>query len=149
MSKTSIWLSSLGDRLKHIPDIDIDTPQEAVDQYARGCALLLLGGLMMPDSSRCSISLLYLGFLENVTRAGTYSWGSAVLTDLYRELYTASHADKNTIAGALSLLQIWAWSRIVAVQPINIGTILVAGKLFGAEGRELGLPPYRARFVSL
>ncbi|KAL8542879.1 hypothetical protein ACS0TY_003677 [Phlomoides rotata] len=92
-TKISILLSSLSDRLKHIPDIDIDTPQEAVDQYARGCALLLLGGLMMPDSNRCSVSLLYLGFLENVTRAGTYSWESVVLADLYRELCTASQVD--------------------------------------------------------
>ncbi|KAL8493147.1 hypothetical protein ACS0TY_024385 [Phlomoides rotata] len=104
-TKTSILLSSLSDRLKHMPNIDIDTPQEAVDQYARGCALLLFGGLMMPDSNRCFISLLYLGFL-NVTTAGTYSWGSAVLADLYRELCTTSQADKNTIVGALSLLQV-------------------------------------------
>ncbi|KAL8521152.1 hypothetical protein ACS0TY_011631 [Phlomoides rotata] len=105
-TKTSILLSSLSDRLKHMPYIDIDTPQEAVDQYARGCALLLLGGLMMPDSNRCLVSLLYLGFLENVTRAGTYSRWSAVLAYLYRELCTASQADKNTIPGALSLLQV-------------------------------------------
>ncbi|KAL8545210.1 hypothetical protein ACS0TY_005412 [Phlomoides rotata] len=105
-TKTSILLSSLSERLQHMPAIDIDTPQEAVDQYARGCALLLLGCLMMPDSNRCSVSLLYLGFIENVARAGTYSWGSAVLADLYRELCTASQADKSTIAGALSLLQV-------------------------------------------
>ncbi|KAL8553955.1 hypothetical protein ACS0TY_002276 [Phlomoides rotata] len=40
----------------------------------------------------------------NMTRAGTYSWESAVLADLYRELYTASQSDETIIAGALSLL---------------------------------------------
>ncbi|KAL8470402.1 hypothetical protein ACS0TY_033036 [Phlomoides rotata] len=119
-TKTSILLSSLSERLQHMPAIDIDTPQEAVDQYARGCALLLLGCLMMPDSNRCSVSLLYLGFIENVARAGTYSWGSAVLADLYRELCTASQADKSTIVGALSLLQfIW--------EPYNFTSPDIAG----------------------
>ncbi|KAL8531921.1 hypothetical protein ACS0TY_008504 [Phlomoides rotata] len=55
----------------------------------------------MPDSSRCSVSLLYLHFLEDVARARTYSWGSAVLTEVYRELCTSPQADKNSNAGAL------------------------------------------------
>ncbi|KAL8547823.1 hypothetical protein ACS0TY_007234 [Phlomoides rotata] len=146
-SKTAILLSALSDRLKHRPDIDMNTPQDVVDQYARGCALILLGGLMMPNSSRCSVSLLYLQFLENVTKAGEYSWGSAVLAVLYRELCTTSQAEKTTIAGALSLLQIWAWSRINVIQPLKVRDMIVAGTLLGADNRDLGLPPYGVRWI--
>ncbi|KAL8550857.1 hypothetical protein ACS0TY_000076 [Phlomoides rotata] len=147
-TKTSILMSALSERLVHIPEeIDEETPQENVDQYARGCALLLLGGLMMPNSSRCAVSLLYLTFLEDVTTAGGDSWGSAVLADLYRELCTASQYGAKMIAGAMSLLQIWAWSRILPLQPINVRPMLVPGHLFGVEDRDLGLPPYGARWI--
>ncbi|KAL8480090.1 hypothetical protein ACS0TY_026863 [Phlomoides rotata] len=115
-TKTSILISALSEHLVHIPEeIDEETPQENVDQYARGCALLLLGGLMMPNSSRCAVSLLYLTFLDDVTTAGGYSWGSAVLADLYRELCTASQYGAKMIAGAMSLLQV----NIILIQLIK------------------------------
>ncbi|KAL8513688.1 hypothetical protein ACS0TY_012978 [Phlomoides rotata] len=105
-TSTQILMSALSEHLVHIPvAIDEETPQENVDQYARGCALLLLGGLMMSNSSHSAVSLLYLTFLEDVTTAGEYSWGSAVLADLYRELCTASQPGAKMIAGAMSLLQ--------------------------------------------
>ncbi|KAL8471801.1 hypothetical protein ACS0TY_029143 [Phlomoides rotata] len=78
-STTSILMSALRERMLHMPAIHDQSPQEDVDKYARGCALLLLGGLMMPDTSRCAVSLIYLTFLEDVTTTGAYSWGSAVL----------------------------------------------------------------------
>ncbi|KAL8489494.1 hypothetical protein ACS0TY_025406 [Phlomoides rotata] len=105
---TSILMSALRERMLHMPAIHDQTPQEDVDKYARGCALLLLGTLMMPDTSRCAVSLLYLHFLEDVTTAHNYSWGSAVLARLYRELCTASQSGAKPIGGAMSLLQfIW------------------------------------------
>ncbi|KAL8482864.1 hypothetical protein ACS0TY_025774 [Phlomoides rotata] len=104
---------------------------------------------MMPNSSRSAVSLLYLNFLEDVNTAGGYSWGSAVLADLYRELCTASQSSAKVIAGAMSLLQIWAWSRITTLQPINVRPMLRSGQLFSVDGRDLGLPPYGARYVSL
>ncbi|KAL8542664.1 hypothetical protein ACS0TY_003519 [Phlomoides rotata] len=144
-STTSILMSALRERMLHMPAIHDQTPQEDVDKYARGCALLLLGSLMMPDTSRCAVSLMYLHFLEDVTTAHRYSWGSAVLARLYREICTASQSGAKTIGGAMSLLQIWAWSRITTLQPINIRPMFVSGHMFGVGGRDLGLPPYGAR----
>ncbi|KAL0337821.1 UNVERIFIED_CONTAM: protein MAINTENANCE OF MERISTEMS [Sesamum calycinum] len=86
-------------------------------QYARAVALLLLGGTMCPDSSGNLVSLLYLAKLEDIVAARNYSWGSAVLAFLYRELCNASEKGKAAIGGALQLVQIWAWSRIIPLCP--------------------------------
>ena len=89
-------------------DITYNTPttQAVVVQYARAVALLLFGGLMCPDSSGNYVSLLYLSKLEDIETARNYSWGSAVLAFLYRELCNASTKGKAAIGGALQLLQV-------------------------------------------
>ncbi|KAL0402835.1 UNVERIFIED_CONTAM: Serine/threonine-protein phosphatase 7 long form [Sesamum radiatum] len=74
-------------------------------------------GLMCPDSSGNMVPLLYLSKLEEINTARNYSWGSAVLAFLYRELCHASLKGKAAIGGALQLLQIWAWSRIIPLSP--------------------------------
>ncbi|KAL0384501.1 UNVERIFIED_CONTAM: protein MAINTENANCE OF MERISTEMS [Sesamum radiatum] len=96
--------------ISHIAQVEItyDTLHEIVVQYARAVALLLLGGVMCPDSSGNLIPLLYLTKLEDIVEARNYSWGSAVLAFLYRELCNATNKGKATIGGALQLLQfIW------------------------------------------
>ncbi|KAL0356081.1 UNVERIFIED_CONTAM: Serine/threonine-protein phosphatase 7 long form [Sesamum radiatum] len=105
--------------ISHIAQVEItyDTPHEIVVQYARAVALLLLGGVMCPDSSGNLIPLLYLTKLEDIVEARNYSWGSAVLAFLYRELCNATNKGKAAIGGALQLLQIWAWSRIIPLCP--------------------------------
>ncbi|KAL0365830.1 UNVERIFIED_CONTAM: Serine/threonine-protein phosphatase 7 long form [Sesamum radiatum] len=75
--------------ISHIAQLEItyDTPHEIVVQYARAVALLLLGGVMCPDSSGNLIPLLYLTKLEDIVEARNYSWGSAVLA-----FYTVNYA---------------------------------------------------------
>ncbi|KAL0321187.1 UNVERIFIED_CONTAM: protein MAINTENANCE OF MERISTEMS [Sesamum radiatum] len=92
--------------ISHIAQVEItyDTPHEIVVQYARAVALLLLGGVMCPDSSGNLIPLLYLTKLEDIVEARNYSWGSAVLAFLYRELCNATNKGKAAIGGALQLL---------------------------------------------
>ncbi|GFP92736.1 serine/threonine-protein phosphatase 7 long form homolog [Phtheirospermum japonicum] len=87
-----------------------DTDQMIVDQYVRGVVLTLLAGIVMPDSTSDSASLLHLRLLEDFDRARKYSWASASLATLYRKLCTASIADKCVIGGPCLLLQIWACS---------------------------------------
>ncbi|KAK4411811.1 protein MAINTENANCE OF MERISTEMS [Sesamum angolense] len=105
--------------IEHISHVHItpDTPHLTVVQYARAVALLLLGGTMCPDSSGKLVSLLYLAKLEDIVADRNYSWGSAVLAFLYRELCNASEKGKAVIGGALQLVQIWAWSRIIPLCP--------------------------------
>ncbi|KAL0326596.1 UNVERIFIED_CONTAM: Serine/threonine-protein phosphatase 7 long form, partial [Sesamum angustifolium] len=85
--------------IDHISRVHItpDTPHLTVVQYARAVALLLLGGTMCPDSSGNLVSLLYLAKLEDIVAARNYSWGSAVLAFLYRELCNASEKGKAAI----------------------------------------------------
>ncbi|KAL0320064.1 UNVERIFIED_CONTAM: Serine/threonine-protein phosphatase 7 long form [Sesamum radiatum] len=98
-------------------EITHDTPRPTVVQYTRCIAMLLLGGLMCPDSSGNMVPLLYLSKLEEISAARNYSWGSAVLAFLYRELCHVSLKAKAAIGGALQLLQIWAWSCIIPLSP--------------------------------
>ncbi|KAK4383673.1 protein MAIN-LIKE 2 [Sesamum angolense] len=93
--------------ISHISRVHItpDTPNLTVVQYARAVALLLLGGTMCPDSSGNLVSLLYLAKLEDIVTARNYSWGSAVLVFLYRELCNASEKGKAAIGGTLQLVQ--------------------------------------------
>ncbi|KAK4383641.1 hypothetical protein Sango_2755500 [Sesamum angolense] len=105
--------------ISHISRVQItpDTPNFTVVQYARAVALLLLGGTMCLDSSENLVSILYLAKLEDIVVAKNYSWGSAVLAFLYRELCNVSTKGKAAIGGALQLVQIWAWSRIIPLCP--------------------------------
>ncbi|KAK4399175.1 protein MAINTENANCE OF MERISTEMS [Sesamum angolense] len=105
--------------IEHISHVHItpDTPHLTVVQYERAVALLLLGGTMCHDSSGNLVSLLYLAKLEDIVAARNYSCGSAVLAFLYRELCNASEKGKAAIGGALQLVQIWAWSRIIPLCP--------------------------------
>ncbi|KAL0292924.1 UNVERIFIED_CONTAM: protein MAINTENANCE OF MERISTEMS [Sesamum angustifolium] len=100
--------------ISHIERVHItpDTPHLTVVQYARAVALLLLGGTMCPDSSENLVSLLYVAKLEDIVAARNYSWGSAVLAFLYRELCNASEKGKAAIGGALQLVQVvLVWAR--------------------------------------
>ncbi|RVW92837.1 Serine/threonine-protein phosphatase 7 long form-like [Vitis vinifera] len=47
----------------------------------------------------------------------TYSWGSATLTHLYRELCRASLDSAESVAGPLHLLQLWSWERLQVDRP--------------------------------
>ncbi|KAL0392719.1 UNVERIFIED_CONTAM: protein MAINTENANCE OF MERISTEMS [Sesamum radiatum] len=99
---------------------------------------------MCPDSSGNLVSLLYLAKLEDIVEARNYSWGSAVLAFLYRELCNASTKGKVAIGGVLQLLQIWAWSRIIPLYP-GLGALRVhMGQHSIDNNRLLPAAPYGA-----
>ncbi|KAL8484848.1 hypothetical protein ACS0TY_027223 [Phlomoides rotata] len=147
-SKTRVKMSAISGYFLGV-EITYDTDQEIVNQYARGCALLMIGSFMMSDFSRSHVSLLYLLAMADIEIAGLYSWSSAVLVCLYRELCLASDAQPRAIfAGLVSLLQIWAWSRISTIRPINLDSVLFQGPLLGGDGNFLGIPPYGSRWLT-
>uniref|UniRef100_A0A2N9EEU1 Aminotransferase-like plant mobile domain-containing protein n=1 Tax=Fagus sylvatica TaxID=28930 RepID=A0A2N9EEU1_FAGSY len=105
-----------------LPD---DANEVTVQQYTRAYILELLGGSYFADKSGEKVHLMFLPMLEDFDAAGRYSWGSVVLAWLYRELCRATDPDSCDIAGALILVQLWAWSRfphislaIKSIQPI-------------------------------
>ncbi|XP_040940093.1 protein MAIN-LIKE 1-like [Gossypium hirsutum] len=58
------------------------------------------------------VHLKYLPLLEDFSRAGSYSWGSAVLAALYYELCRVTKHGVSNMAGCLGLLQSWALYRM-------------------------------------
>ncbi|KAI3470604.1 hypothetical protein Pfo_027267 [Paulownia fortunei] len=106
---------------------------------------MLLEGLMCPDSSGVGVSLLYLQHMEDIKDVCTFSWGSAVLAFLYRELCTASQRGKHVIGGAMQLLQIRAWSRIKTLVPKSLRSQIITGRVDGDT--EFPLSPYGARWT--
>uniref|UniRef100_A0A2N9EQQ3 Aminotransferase-like plant mobile domain-containing protein n=1 Tax=Fagus sylvatica TaxID=28930 RepID=A0A2N9EQQ3_FAGSY len=97
-----------------LPD---DANEVTVQQYTRAYILELLGGSYFADKSGEKVHLMFLPMLEDFDAAGRYSWGSAVLGWLYRELCRATDPDSCDIAGALILVQLWAWSRFPHISP--------------------------------
>ncbi|KAG8499661.1 hypothetical protein CXB51_006073 [Gossypium anomalum] len=65
------------------------------------------GGVLMPDANNNRVHLMYLPLLTDLHNVRSYSWGSAVLAMLYREL--CRPAD---IGGCVILLQSWALYRM-------------------------------------
>ena len=128
--------------------LTVDSTEDDVARYTRCYVLLLLGCRIFPDSSGDRVKLLYLRMLEDVSRTQPYSWGSAALAYLYRELCSACMRGRQTIAGPLELLQIWTWIRIPGLGPqtrdhgLYTGTITVLGDV------QLPAVPFGARYVS-
>uniref|UniRef100_A0A2N9IAZ4 Aminotransferase-like plant mobile domain-containing protein n=1 Tax=Fagus sylvatica TaxID=28930 RepID=A0A2N9IAZ4_FAGSY len=105
------WLQ---DTFAVLPD---DANEVTVQQYTRAYILELLGGSYFADKSGEKVHLMFLPMLEDFDAAGRYSWGSAVLAWLYRELCRATDPNACDIAGALILVQLWAWSRFPHISP--------------------------------
>ncbi|KAG8481381.1 hypothetical protein CXB51_026146 [Gossypium anomalum] len=64
------------------------------------------------ELSSTAIEYEYLPLLEDFSRVGSYSWGSAVLAVLYYELCRAKKHGVSNMASCLGLLQSWALYRM-------------------------------------
>ena len=106
------WLIQHFHRAPSIGDLDID-----VQRYARAYILQIIGGLLFPDRSGRFVHMMFLPLLEDFAVAGKYSWGSAVLAYLYRELCKATDYNVRAIGGACCILQFWAWHRFPRLAP--------------------------------
>ncbi|XP_040956148.1 protein MAINTENANCE OF MERISTEMS-like [Gossypium hirsutum] len=74
---------------------------------ARAYIMHIVGGVLMPDANNDNVHLMYLLLLANLSSVSSYSWGSAVLAVLYRELCRVTNPDVVDIGGCLTLLQSW------------------------------------------
>ncbi|XP_052478387.1 protein MAIN-LIKE 2-like [Gossypium raimondii] len=79
---------------------------------ARAYIMHIIGGEIMPNASNDKVHLMYLPLLADMSSVSSYSWGSAVLAVLYRELCRATDPKVRDIGGCLSLLQSWALYRM-------------------------------------
>ncbi|KAI8534232.1 hypothetical protein RHMOL_Rhmol10G0073500 [Rhododendron molle] len=67
------------------------------------------------------VHLANLERLENFDEAGTYSWGSGALANLYHNLCHSCKAGTKQITGCFILLQVWAWERLPYLAPGRLG----------------------------
>ncbi|KAL0430220.1 UNVERIFIED_CONTAM: hypothetical protein Sradi_0648000 [Sesamum radiatum] len=65
---------------------------------------------------------------------------------MYRELCTASQREKTNIGGAMQLLQIWAWSRIITLAPISSNNVADLMPTIDDPENILPVPPYARRW---
>ena len=80
-STISTWW--LYHQFSHSP---IDSDDATLEQYARAFILTLIGSTLFIDKKGTHIYMCYLPLLRDLTQTSMYSWGSVVLTHLYREL---------------------------------------------------------------
>ncbi|XP_057971910.1 uncharacterized protein LOC131160335 isoform X2 [Malania oleifera] len=113
-----LQLSYLTNQFQHLVD---DADEEVVKRHARAYILLLIGGCLFADKSQNNVHLMFLPLLSDLDDAGNYSWGSATLAWLYRELCRATVPSTREIAGPLILLQLWAWDRCPHIAPQRRG----------------------------
>ena len=111
---SSAWLKA---NFNHCPQA---ADEATVERYARVWLWHLLSGFLFPDASGNTVSwviLPILGQMWEIIRV--YSWGSAVLAWLYRQLCDACRrsGDDSNLGGCVYLLQVWIWERIAVGRP--------------------------------
>ncbi|KAF1870722.1 hypothetical protein Lal_00026432 [Lupinus albus] len=71
---------------------------------------------LLPDKSN-NIQLMYLPILLDLKNVHQYSWGSACLANLYRDMCRATKLNAKAISKCLLLLQSWAWYHLSFLAP--------------------------------
>lgn len=84
--------------------------EEATDveiaHRARAVILYFINSRLFADHSKGRFSLKFLPFLSDFRQCGYYSWGSAILSYLYRELSNVALQKSNSLGGCMTLLQV-------------------------------------------
>ncbi|KAL3509117.1 hypothetical protein ACH5RR_028518 [Cinchona calisaya] len=101
--------------------LDRPLPDNATDDMCRHMAriylLVLIGGILFPDNLGDKVPLLYLHLLRDLKTVGRYSWGSAVLGTLYRNLCDTTSPRARNICRPVLLVQLWTWERMLTLRP--------------------------------
>ncbi|XP_073147080.1 serine/threonine-protein phosphatase 7 long form homolog [Henckelia pumila] len=123
-----------------------DSTNEDVAKFSRCVALLIIGGCMFSNSEITAVKLMYLPFIQDIDKVNTYSWGSAVLAYLYRELCNTSMELKKDLCGPLQILQIWVWSSITLLSPNRLQLSHMTSEHAADVLQGLPFPPYGAQW---
>jgi len=99
--------------------IDENSSIEVIHAHAKAYILRLIGRVLMPDKTKNKVHLMDLNYLTNLRRTRRYSWGSACLAVLYKEMCRATDGRARTMSGCALLLKSWAWFRMPFIAPIS------------------------------
>ncbi|CAK8562172.1 unnamed protein product [Lathyrus sativus] len=109
------WLEGLYGNLKQ----KSAPTQEDVLLEAKIYILLAIATIMFPDKSQNLLHSSWIPFVGDLIKCGTYSWGSACLAKLYREMCKAAVKDVRSLSGCALLLTSWAFTRIPLFAPVT------------------------------
>ncbi|KAJ0510285.1 putative protein-serine/threonine phosphatase [Helianthus annuus] len=134
-----------------------DATEEQCIIRARLIIFYLIGCTVFPDNANNWISLHFLHYLHDLRACSQISWGSSVLSSLYRNLCNATAPAAISVTGPVSILQVWAWERIRCVAPepnnrFNYNAPLAArwkGSLSHADAPTHCLRSYRSQLQSI
>ncbi|KAK3136458.1 hypothetical protein QOZ80_5BG0435340 [Eleusine coracana subsp. coracana] len=106
-SVSTMWLKA------HFNELPNNANEDTVERYARAWLWHLVGGYLFPDGSENALSWLMLLLLAgDWDEIWTYSWGSATLAYLYRQLCDAwcCVGSSANLGGYCYLLQGWEYA---------------------------------------
>ncbi|KAL5794267.1 hypothetical protein ACOSP7_002861 [Xanthoceras sorbifolium] len=109
-----VKLSWLKEFFSNCPE---DASSEEVEQHTRAYLLYLVGSTIFSTTTGNKVPVMYLPLFEDFEEAGTYAWGAASLSFLYRALGNASVKSQSTICGCLTLLQCWSYYHLNIGRP--------------------------------
>ncbi|XP_061366247.1 serine/threonine-protein phosphatase 7 long form homolog [Gastrolobium bilobum] len=101
-------------------------------RYTRALILRILGGCLFVETASSFVHAWYLLFLDDFQWTGMYSWGSAMLATLYRELCKVTDSRRSDMGGCALLLQLWACTRFPTISP-GLPEITDAQAILGAR----------------
>ncbi|PIA32468.1 hypothetical protein AQUCO_04500224v1 [Aquilegia coerulea] len=118
IKKRSIKVASLEKRLESLKKV-------ATEDFVRSFLLFTFGVFLFPNDNG-TIDSRYLSLMEDLDRVPQFSWGSAVLEDLFNWFYKFKNDKKLTYMGScLIFLQLWSYEHIDVARPSSLKCNLV------------------------
>ena len=93
-----------GELLGVTPPADAD--EVTLELSAHGFILVLMGSFLFVDKKGVHVHLCFLPLLRDLTQTAAYSWGGAILAQLYQELCRASLDRRHGISSCITLLHV-------------------------------------------
>ncbi|KAF1886015.1 hypothetical protein Lal_00021294, partial [Lupinus albus] len=85
--------------VENFSELPSDPTEIQLQQYCRAHILYIIGGELISDKSNSRVHLMYLHLLRDLSRVHRYSWGSACLANLYREMCRATKPNGKAMGG--------------------------------------------------
>ncbi|XP_021847512.2 protein MAINTENANCE OF MERISTEMS-like [Spinacia oleracea] len=143
--------------LKTTSIIDLcSAPNRDATCQVTGWLMSTIGCCLFTDKSKSRLSAKVLLDLDTLDDVGEYSWGSACLAYLYRQLGVASRSESRGIGGCLALLQAWIYEHFPCFRHRSIRKDVAPGDprasrwIYAAESKDKSrLASFRARLDRL